>query len=47
MAAAVLSSLCRLPVDITEAEAVNKSYPDFFKDFNSLGGKADVINDGK
>lgn len=47
MAAAVLSSLCQLPVDITEAEAVNKSYPDFFKDFNSLGGKADVINDGK
>ncbi|MGN0569002.1 MAG: 3-phosphoshikimate 1-carboxyvinyltransferase [Candidatus Fimenecus sp.] len=47
MAAAVLSSLCQLPVDITEAEAVNKSYPDFFKDFNSLGGSANVINDGK
>ena len=47
MSAAILSSLCALPVDIVGAEAVEKSYPHFFEDFNSLGGKANVINDGK
>ncbi len=47
MSAAILSCLCALPVDIVDAEAVNKSYPHFFEDFNSLGGKANVINDGK
>lgn len=47
MSAAILSCGCALPIDIIGAEAVEKSYPDFFKDFNSLGGKADVINDGK
>ncbi|MBR2454622.1 MAG: 3-phosphoshikimate 1-carboxyvinyltransferase [Clostridia bacterium] len=47
MSAAVFSSLCALPVDIVGAEAVSKSYPHFFEDFNSLGGKANVINDGK
>ncbi len=47
MAAAVLSSLCAIPIDIIGAEAVEKSYPHFFEDFNSLGGKANVINDGK
>lgn len=29
---------------IKNAEAVSKSYPSFFEDFNTLGGKADVIN---
>lgn len=47
MSAAIFSCLCALPVDIVGAEAVNKSYPHFFEDFNSLGGKANVINDGK
>ena len=47
MSAAILSCLCALPVDIVGAEAVEKSYPQFFEDFNSLGGKANVINDGK
>lgn len=47
MAAAVLSCGCEKPIEIIGAEAVNKSYPDFFEDFNSLGGNADVINDGK
>ncbi|MBQ7595925.1 MAG: 3-phosphoshikimate 1-carboxyvinyltransferase [Clostridia bacterium] len=28
---------------IKNAQAVNKSYPDFFKDFNSLGGKSYVL----
>lgn len=47
MSAAILSSLCVLPVDIVGAEAVEKSYPHFFEDFNSLGGEANVINNGK
>lgn len=47
MSAAVLSSLCAIPIDIVGSEAVEKSYPHFFEDFNSLGGKANVINDGK
>lgn len=47
MSAAILSCLCSLPVDIVGAEATQKSYPHFFEDFNSLGGKTNVINDGK
>lgn len=47
MAAAILSCGCALPIDIIGAEAVEKSYPSFFEDFNKLGGKADVINNGK
>ena len=47
MSAAILSCLCSLPVDIFGVEAVEKSYPHFFEDFNSLGGKANVINDGE
>ena len=43
MAAAVAAQLCREPVIITDAEAVEKSYPDFFRDYNRLGGCADVI----
>lgn len=29
---------------ITDAESINKSYPDFFDDYNNLGGKASVLN---
>lgn len=29
---------------ITDAQSINKSYPDYFNDYNSLGGKADVIS---
>ena len=43
MAAAIASCLCEGAVTITGAEAVEKSYPQFFKDFNKLGGQADVI----
>jgi len=39
MAAAVLSGACSNPVTIQNAEAVNKSYPAFFNDFQTaLGG---------
>ena len=47
MSAAILSSECVLPVDITDYNAVEKSYPHFFEDFNRLGGNANVINDGE
>lgn len=30
---------------ISDAHSINKSYPDFFKDYNRLGGKANVICD--
>ncbi len=47
MSACVLSILCTSYVEITDFNAVEKSYPDFFKDFNSLGGNTNVINDRK
>ena len=34
---------CKNEVVIEDAGAVNKSYPDFYKDFNKLGGHADVL----
>lgn len=43
MAAAVASCGCKSAVTITGAEAVKKSYPDFFKDFAALGGKVREI----
>ncbi len=39
MSAAVASCICREPVLIRGAEAVEKSYPRFWEDFVSLGGK--------
>lgn len=39
MSMAVLASCATGPVTITGAEAVRKSYPDFFQDFQFLGGK--------
>jgi len=38
MALAILSTISKNEVVINNAEAVNKSYPDFFKDFERLGG---------
>lgn len=43
MAAAVASLRTSGPVTIEGAEAVSKSYPSFFDDFNRLGGTAHVI----
>ncbi|MBQ9103748.1 MAG: 3-phosphoshikimate 1-carboxyvinyltransferase [Clostridia bacterium] len=37
MSSAILSSVCINPVVIYGAEAVNKSYPDFFKELTKLG----------
>ena len=44
MTAAIISSVCAGPVLIQEAEAVNKSYPGFFKDFAALGGQTEEEN---
>jgi len=43
MAMAIASIVCENPVIIEGAEAVDKSYPTFFKDFKALGGKVNVI----
>jgi 3-phosphoshikimate 1-carboxyvinyltransferase len=45
MSASILSTLCKENVEITDSNAVEKSYPDFFADFNKMGGNANVIND--
>ena len=45
MSMAVAALCCRQPVVIRGAEAVAKSYPDFFYEFTRLGGRADVITD--
>lgn len=44
MSMAIAAAVCEGDIIIKNAEAVNKSYPDFFKAYNGLGGKADVIN---
>lgn len=36
MLAAAASAVCTAPVILTDAEAVNKSYPDFFNDFSMI-----------
>ncbi len=43
MAAATAACICSEPVTIHGAQAVDKSYPNFFEDYKMLGGKADVI----
>lgn len=45
MSAAIAALRCSEPVIIRGAEAVTKSYPDFFDVFRALGGRADVIAD--
>lgn len=43
MSSAVAALKCQNPVIITGAQAVNKSYPEFFNEYNSLGGDANVL----
>ena len=45
MSASILSTLCNDDVIITDSNAIQKSYPDFFSDFNKMGGNSDVLND--
>ncbi len=47
MAAAVAATCADRPVRVTGAEAVEKSYPDFFRDFRQLGGRVDVESSGQ
>lgn len=47
MATAIAATMCEKEVTILGAEAVKKSYPAFFEDYNSLGGKAHVLSTGK
>ena len=44
MAAAIAATQADDIVTIEHAECVNKSYPNFFEDFNQLGGNAHVIS---
>jgi 3-phosphoshikimate 1-carboxyvinyltransferase len=44
MAITIASVFCEGEIIIEDAECINKSYPEFFNDFNKLGGKVDVIN---
>lgn len=43
MSAAIAATICNQPVIIKNADSIEKSYPDFFKDYINLGGKTDVI----
>ncbi len=43
MAAAIAALRAKHPVVVTDAEAVRKSWPEFFDVYKDLGGKADVI----
>ena len=38
MALAVASTRCKKPLKIEGAESIEKSYPEFWKDFKKLGG---------
>ena len=44
MSAAVASVACKETVSIEAAEAVEKSYPDFWNDLISLGAELKLIN---
>ena len=44
MMAAIAAIRCDGPVYITDAEAVNKSYPDFFDHYRMLGGHVELLD---
>ena len=44
MMAAIASLWCEGPVTITGADAVSKSYPQFFEDLEALGGKVNCLD---
>lgn len=44
MAAAIAATACAEETIIENAGAINKSYPTFFADYQSLGGKCHVLN---
>ena len=34
---------CKESVTITDRESINKSYPEFFKDYESIGGDLSLL----
>ena len=42
MSAAVCAACCKGEIICTDALSINKSYPDFYRDYNSVGGKAEL-----
>lgn len=44
MSMAICATRCKDELIITNANAVEKSYPDFFEEYKKLGGKVNVIN---
>lgn len=44
MAFSVMASLAEGITTITDAQSINKTYPNFFEDYNFLGGTANVIS---
>jgi 3-phosphoshikimate 1-carboxyvinyltransferase len=44
MSAAVCAAGLDGTIECTDALSINKSYPDFFIDYNSIGGKANVLD---
>lgn len=46
MAFAIAALKAQDCVTITDAQSIRKSYPDFFKDYHTLGGKANVVDLG-
>ncbi|MGL4773499.1 MAG: 3-phosphoshikimate 1-carboxyvinyltransferase [Clostridium sp.] len=47
MMLAIMATRCRFPIVIKDYECVSKSYPNFFKDFVSLGGEANEWSMGE
>ncbi len=45
MMGAIASIVCEKEVTICDAQAVNKSYPGFFEDFEKLGGKVQLMKE--
>ena len=43
MAAAIASNVCRMPVTLDDFAVYKKSYPDFARDFISLGGRYESV----
>lgn len=43
MCAAIAATRCTHPVIILGGESVEKSYPQFYEDYNALGGNAHVV----
>lgn len=41
MMISIAASICQEPVSLVDYECVKKSYPNFFKDYTTLGGKKD------